>query len=170
MSMFNASVPQTRKMLLNLDTCIAAAVTHAETVGFDPDNLFQSRLAPDQFTFGRQIQSACDAAKALAARLSGQTPPSHPDTEKTLGELRARIATVVAYLDTFSEADFEGAADRIVVLPFIPGKGLKGSDYLNEMALPNFYFHATTAYAILRHNGVQIGKRHFIGSLNLLDV
>ena len=166
--MYNACVPQMRKMLKNLASWIDKAVAHAEAKGFDPEVLLTARLAPDQYTFTRQVQAAADSVKSAAAHLSGRVPPTHPDTEKTIEELRARINTVLEYVDTVKEADFEGAADRWIKLSFLPGLRVQGRDYLNELALPNFYFHVTTAYAILRHNGVDVGKRDFIGSMNLV--
>ena len=169
MSLHDASVPQLKKMLGNLDQWLEAAVAHAQKKSFDPSVLLAARLAPDQYPLTRQIQSACDAAKLACARLTGKEAPKHPDTEQTVDELRARIRACVSYLDTFTAADFEGAATRLVDLSFMPGKALRGTDYLNELALPNFYFHATTAYAILRHNGVPLGKASFIGSLKLVD-
>lgn len=169
MSLYQASVPQLKKMLNNLDKWLDAAVAHAAKKSFEPAVLLEARLAPDQYSLTRQIQACCDGAKFTAARLAGKDPPKHPDTETTLDELRARIRSVVEYLDTFTEADFAGAKERIVALPFMPGKALTSGDYLNEMALPNFYFHATTAYAILRHNGVDVGKMAFLGSINLRD-
>lgn len=158
-----------RKMLLNLDAWIGKALAHAEARKFDPSVYLTARLAPDQYPLPRQIQAACDAAKSAAARLSGQEPPKHPDVETTIPELRARIATVVAYLDTFTPADFEGAEARAIALPFLQGKVMSGADYVTEMALPNFYFHVVTAYAILRHCGVDLGKTDYIGSLSLRD-
>lgn len=116
------------------------------------------------------MQAACDAAKFAAARLSGKEPPKHPDTETTLDELHARIGSVVAYLKTFQARDFDGAATRIVGLPWMPGKGLAGRDYLQQLSAPNFFFHVTTAYSILRHNGVPLGKVDYIGALNLCDL
>jgi hypothetical protein len=169
MSLYQASVPQLKKMLNNLDKWLDAAVAHAAKKSFDPAVLLEARLAPDQYSLTRQIQACCDGAKFTAARLAGKEAPKHPDTETTLDELRARIRSVLEYLDTFTEADFAEAKERIIALPFMPGKTLTSGDYLNEMALPNFYFHVTTAYAILRHNGVDVGKIAFIGSLNLRD-
>jgi len=169
MSIYETAIVQTRKMLTSLDKWLETAVAHAQKKSFDPNVLLSARLAPDQYPLVRQVQSACDSAKSNAARLAGKEPPKHPDTEQTVDELHARIRTVVAYLDTFTAADFEGAATRPVVLPFLEGKVILGSDYLREMAVPNFYFHLTTAYTILRHNGVDLGKRDFIGSLNLRD-
>lgn len=169
MSLYQASVPQLKKMLNNLDKWLDAAVAHAAKKSFDPAVLLEARLAPDQYPLTRQIQACCDGAKFTAARLAGKEAPKHPDTETTLDELRARIRSVVEYLDTFTEADFAESKARKVALPFMPGKVLSSGDYLNEMALPNFYFHVTTAFAILRHNGVDVGKMAFIGSLNVQD-
>jgi hypothetical protein len=109
------------------------------------------------------VQSACDAAKYAAAYLTGGTAPSHPDTEKTVAELRQRIATCVAYLEGFKEADFAGAADRRVAPAWMKGQSVSPGGYLTRISEPNFYFHVTTAYAILRHNGVSLGKADFIG-------
>lgn len=170
MSVYQASVPHFTKMLGNLSRWLDEAATHAENKGYDPAVLLTARLAPDQYTLLRQIQAACDAAKAPAARLAGQTPPSHPDTEQTWDEARARVKTVLDYLQTVEPSHFEGAEDRIIALPFMPGKGMKGTNYLHEMALPNFYFHIDMAYAILRHNGVALGKTPYIGSLTLIDL
>lgn len=169
MSLYQASVPQFKKMLNNLDKWLDAAVAHATKKSFDPAVLLTSRLAPDQYALTRQIQACCDAAKFATARLAGKEAPKHPDTETTLDELRARIRSTLEFLDTVTEADFADAKGRVIELPFMPGKALVAADYLNEMSLPNFYFHVTTAFAILRHNGVDIGKPAFIGSLNLRD-
>jgi uncharacterized protein len=169
MSLYQASVPQLKKMLNNLDKWLDAAVAHAAKKSFEPAVLLTARLAPDQYSLTRQIQACCDGAKFTAARLAGKEAPKHPDTETTLEELRARIRSTLEFLDTVTEADFAGAKERVITLPFMPGKALTAADYLNEMALPNFYFHLTTAFAILRHNGVDVGKTAFIGSLNLRD-
>jgi hypothetical protein len=158
------------KMLENLDRWLDKGAEHATAKKFDVDSLLISRLAPDQFPLSRQIQSACDAAKFAAARAAGKEAPKHPDTEATVKELKDRIAAVVAYLRSFSEKDFEGAEERAVPLGFMPGKGMKGGIYVREMALPNFFFHVTTAYAILRHNGVDLGKRDYLGPIDLIDV
>jgi hypothetical protein len=165
MSIYQASVVQTKKMLGNLGQWLDAGSKYATEKGFDPRVLASARLAPDQYALVRQVQSSCDSAKFAASRLSGKTAPSHPDTEQTLDELKARVKTATAYLDTFTAGDFEGAETRRITLPFLEGQYLLGADYLDEMVLPNFYFHVTTAYAILRHNGVPLGKRDFIGSL-----
>lgn len=170
MSTQHAHVRQMAKMLSNLDRWLDAGVAHAEKKSFDPSVLLAARLAPDQYPLLRQIQAACDAAKFAAARTTGREPPKHPDTEQTLDEIRARIRTVLAYLETFGPADFDGMEARIVPLGFAKGKGMLATDYLSEMAIPNFYFHVTTAYAILRHNGVDVGKSLFMGSMTLRDL
>jgi hypothetical protein len=167
MSLYNASVPQLTKMLGSMDRWLDKAAAHATARKFDVDTLLTARLAPDQYPLARQIQAACDAAKFAGARLAGNQPPVHPDTETTVPQLKARIQAVIAYLATLTPAEFEGAATRPVTLSFAPGMVMTGTEYFNELALPNFYFHATTAYAILRHNGVDVGKTDFVGSLPL---
>lgn len=169
MSNSYANLMQMKKMLGNLDAWLTKAEADAATRAFDPSLLLTARLAPDQYMLPRQIQAACDAAKLAAARLSGSEPPKHPDTETTLAELHARIAKVVAYLESFKASDFDGAEGRAVPLGFAPGKVMGGDDYLHEMATANFYFHIVTAYAILRHNGVPLGKIDYIGGLNWRD-
>lgn len=154
-----------KKLLGSLDHCIDKAIAYAGAKKFDPNVLAQARLAPDMFPFVRQVQAACDSAKLAAARLAGKDAPSHPDTEQTLDECKKRIATVVAYLDTFSAKDFDGVADRTVTTPRWEGKSMTAINYYVEHALPNFFFHLTSAYAILRHNGVDVGKRDYLGAL-----
>jgi uncharacterized protein len=169
MSLHDASVSQMSKMLRNLEGWLDKAEAHAKLKGFEVDVLTSARLAPDQYPLVRQIQSACDTAKFTAARLAGVTAPSHPDTETTIAELRQRIRSTLAWLETVTPEQFAGAAEREVTLSFMPGKAMKGADYLVDMALPNFYFHTTTTYAILRHNGVELGKYDFIGHVRLHD-
>ena len=154
------------KMLRNLDGCLDKAVAYGGARKFDPDVLLGARLAPDMFPLIRQIQTACDTAKFAAARVSGKDAPSHPDTEKTMAEAKQRIATVVSYLDGFSADDFAGADTRTISLPRWEGKSMTAVDYFIEHGLPNFFFHVTTAYAILRHNGVDVGKRDFLGAMS----
>jgi hypothetical protein len=153
------------KTLENLEKWMDKAGEHAKARSFDVDVLAQARLAPDQFPFVRQVQSACDQAKYAAAYLSGKPAPSHPDTEQTFAELRERIRKCTGYLATVQEKDLAGAAERKVAPPWLRGRWLRGDDYLTHMAVPNFFFHVTTAYAILRHNGVDLGKMDYIGSL-----
>lgn len=170
MSLYAATVPQLSKMLHNLERWLEEAETHAEARGFEPEVLLGMRLSPDQFPLLRQVQAACDAAKFAVARLVDTTPPVHEDTEQTLPEIRARIASVAGYIEGFGPADFAGAGERLVPLSFIPGKAATSGNYLNEFALPNFYFHVVTAYAILRHAGVKLGKRTYIGAFDLVDL
>ena len=157
MSTAYANVVQLKKMLHNLDGWLGKAVEHATAKKFDPDVLVSARLAPDQYPLAKQVQAACDSAKLCAARLSGKDVPKHEDNETTLAEL----------LGTFTEADFADSDSRIITLPFAPGMVIDAPDFLVEMAIPNTYFHLSMAYAILRHNGVDLGKRDVIGSLNL---
>src|SRR5438552_1731035 len=138
MSLYEYSIPQFKKTLLAADRWLEKAVEYAGKKSFDPAVLLTARLAPDQFPLLRQVQAACDAAKSAAARLSGREPPSHPDTEQTVDEVRKRIATVVAYLETFTPEDFAGADTRRITLQFLPaGKAILGRNYLNELTLPN---------------------------------
>jgi hypothetical protein len=169
MSLYEVSVQPMKRTLSSVDRWLEKAVAYAQQKSFEPNVFVTARLAPDQFSLARQLQAACDQAKACASRLAGKEPPKHPDTETTIEELRARIRTVIKHLDSFTEADFAGAETRLIELPFLEGKLMLGKDFLNEMALPNFYFHVTHVYAILRHNGVELGKRDFISSLTLRD-
>ena len=165
--MHHEIIGQMKKMLHQLDKWMEAAAAFAQAKAFDPNVFVGLRLAPDQFAFARQVQSTCDTVKLAAARLAGKDPPVHPDTEQTLEDLRARVRTVIAYLDGFSAKDFQGAATRVVTQPRWEGKVMTGADYFLEHAIPNFFFHITHAYAILRHNGVSIGKRDYLGTLSL---
>jgi hypothetical protein len=165
-----AQLVQMTKMLKNLRQWLEAGVELAKAKKFDPEVLLNARLAPDMYTFTQQVQAACDGVKLIAARLSGTQPPSHPDTEKTLDEVRARIDKVLSYVEGFKPEQFEGWQERTITMAFLPGKGSKAADWLHEMNLPNTYFHLAMAYAILRHNGVGLGKTAYIGSLNLHDV
>jgi hypothetical protein len=144
--MYYLAIQQFKKMLTNISAMLDKAAEVAETKKFDVSNLLTARLAPNQFNFTRQVQVACDNAKYVAARLSGKEAPKHEDNEKTVEELKARISSVVEYLGSYSEADFSGATDRKVVLPFMPNNYFLGEEYLVEFAIPNFYFHATLDY------------------------
>ncbi|MEZ4390008.1 MAG: DUF1993 domain-containing protein [Polyangiales bacterium] len=168
--MFFQAVQQVVRVLESMDRWFDKATQFAEERSFDPSVFLTARLAPDQYDFTRQVQAACDAAKFLAARASGRDAPVHPDTEADGQALRARIRAVISYLQSFDEADFAGAEARVVPLNFMPGKGLLATEYATQLALPNFYFHVVTAYSILRHNGVKLGKTDFITSLPLLDL
>jgi len=162
---YEVTVPQFKKTLHNLSLILEKAAKHAETKKFDMDVLLSSRLAPDQFNLIRQIQIACDTAKLGTSRLTGKEAPKHDDAEKTWPELKTRIEQVINYLNTFKAQDFQGAEDRKITQPRWEGKYMMGFDYVNQHALPNFYFHITTAYAIIRHNGVDIGKKDYLGEL-----
>jgi hypothetical protein len=167
--LYDVTVPQFTRMLQNLNRFFDKAVAHADAKKYDPSVLLTARLAPDQFALIRQVQIACDTAKLATARLTGREAPSHPDTEQTLAELRARIESTIAYLDTARREDFVGAEERRITQPRWNGRSLSGTDYAFTHALPNFYFHVTTAYAILRHNGVDLGKMDYLGSLPFRD-
>ena len=153
------------KTLRNLGQWMEKAELHAKSKSFEVDVLAQARLAPDQFAFAGQVQAACDQAKYAAAYLGGKQPPSHPDTEKTFAELRQRIQKCLAVLETVPASDLAAGGSRKVAPSWLGGKWLTGDDYLAHVAVPNFFFHTTSAYAILRHNGVDLGKADFIGSL-----
>ncbi|MCX5745222.1 MAG: DUF1993 domain-containing protein [Proteobacteria bacterium] len=168
MTFYDLTVAQVLKMLRNLDRWLEAAAAFAERKKFDPAVLLKARLAPDQFALDKQVQIACDNAKNMAARLCGKDLPPHADGEATIAELRQRIASVASYLESFRPEDFAGAEERKITLPWMEdGKWMRPDDYISQFALANFYFHVTTAYAILRHNGVELGKRDFIGGVPL---
>jgi hypothetical protein len=163
------TVQQLGKMLLNLDHCLDKAVEYAKSRPFEVDTLVGARLAPDQFPLARQVQSSCDTVKFAAAYLANKEAPSHPDTETTVAELKERIATTRRYLETFKAEDFAGYEERRVAPKWLKGKWFRGDDYLAQVATPNAYFHVTTAYAILRHNGVPVGKQDYLGSAPVRD-
>jgi hypothetical protein len=163
--MYLAIFRQFDKQLAQLDKWLEATTAYAETKKFDPNIVLAFRLAPDQFPFSRQIQIACDTAKLGASRLTGVDGPSHADTESTLAELRTRIGSVRAYLGDLTEASFANATTRVITQPRWEGKTMTGHDYFIEHVVPNFYFHLNHTYAILRHNGVPLGKRDYLGAL-----
>ena len=163
--MFYQTICQMKKQLGQLDKWLDAASAHAQAKSFDPNVFVGLRLAPDQFAFARQVQSACDTAKLATARLAGKEAPKHEDNETTIDELHTRVRSVIAYLDGFTANDFEGAATRVITQPRWEGKVMTAADYFLEHAVPNFYFHLTTTYAILRHNGVPLSKSDYIGDV-----
>ena len=169
MNLFELTVPQLAKTLRTLDRWLKTAEQNAELRKFPVDNLVQMRLAPDQFPLVKQVQTACDNAKFIPGRLSAKDWPSHADTETTFEQLHVRIAAVLSYLDGFKPEDFAGAEERKISLPWMQGKWMTGAEYVTQFALPNFYFHITLAYAILRHNGVPLGKTDYIGSVPMRD-
>jgi hypothetical protein len=164
--MYAMSVPVYVRSLGNLSAILDKAAAHAEAKKIDPAVLMSARLFPDMFPLTKQVQVACDFAKGSVARLAGQEPPKYDDTEATIADLKARIARTSAFVGGFSEAQLAGSESREVTLK-IRDQTLtyKGLPYLAHIALPNFFFHATTAYDILRHNGVELGKRDFIGTV-----
>jgi hypothetical protein len=163
--MYDASIPPMIHMLESLSKILDKAVAQAKSKDKNLSNLLEARLAPDMHPFPRQIQIASDAAKGCAARLSGIEAPSFPDTETTFPELQERIAKTIAFLKSVDAGKFAGAEDRRVELK-TPQTTLEfsGRDFLTLFALPNFYFHATTAYGLLRHSGIEIGKRDYLGA------
>jgi uncharacterized protein len=167
--MYYQMISQCTQTLKNLETWLDKAEQLAAAKEFDVRVLMTGRLAPDMKSFIYQVQSACDYVKAAAAWLSGQTPPKHEDNEQTIDELRARIRKTVAFAESVKEAQYAGASERKVSLSWAPGKVLGGEDYLLQMTIPNTFFHMAMAYAILRHNGVDVGKMDFLGPINWVD-
>jgi hypothetical protein len=168
--MYYQSILQCVQMLKNLESWLDKAEAHATAKKFDVGVLMTGRLAPDMKPFIYQVQSACDYVKAAAAWLSGQTPPQHEDTEQTIDEVRARIRKTVNFAESVKAAQYAGAGDRKVGMSWAPaGKVLGGEDYLLQMTIPNTLFHVAMAYAVLRHNGVDIGKMDFLGPVNWID-
>src|SRR3954469_5386075 len=164
MSMSAATVPVAKHMLSNLSHFLDKAAAHAEAKKFDPANLLNFRLYPDMLAFTRQVLIACDAAKNGVARIAGVEAPKFEDNEATFAELKARIQKTLDYLATVPEAKLEGTEDREVTFPAGRDRTLtmKSSAYLTTWVLPNFFFHVTTAYALLRHNGVDLGKPDYL--------
>jgi len=163
-SMYQITVPVFKRTLNNLTAILNKAAAHAEARKIDPAVFISSRLAPDMLPLARQVQIATDAVKGCAARLAGVEIPSFADTEATFPELVERVAKTQAFLDGISAAQLEGSEDRTVTLQ-IRGNDVqfKGMAYLQGFVLPNLYFHVTTTYAILRHNGVELGKMDYLG-------
>lgn len=164
LSIYQASIPTFLRTLGNLPAILKKAAAHAEAKNIDPRIFIDARLAPDMFPLARQVQIASDAAKGAGARLAGLEVPSYADTETTFDELQARIARTVEFLEGIREEQLDGAEERNVTLK-VRGQEISfnGRDFLFGFALPNFFFHVTTAYAILRHNGVELGKMDFLG-------
>jgi uncharacterized protein len=165
LSMYSASVPVFKQILNSLLAILDKAETHADEKKIDPQALLQFRLYPDMLPFIRQIQIACDFAKGCSARLGGVDVPAYEDDERSFAELKARILKTLAFIDTVPHDQIAGSEERAITT----GSGEKtkhftGQTYLFHYALPHFFFHATTAYDILRHNGLDIGKKNFIGT------
>jgi uncharacterized protein len=171
LSMYQVAVPPFLQTLGALSSVLGKAEAHAGAKKFDPALLLASRLAPDMFPLSRQVQIACDFAKSTVARLAGIAVPSFADEEKSLADLRSRIAKTLDYVRSFKPSQIDGSEERDVTIT-LAGKPVtfKGQPYLVHFVLPNFYFHATVAYAILRQDGVELGKRDFMGSVPGLGV
>jgi hypothetical protein len=165
-SMHQVSAPVFVQGLTGLLTALDKAAAHVEQRKIDPAALLQARLYPDMFPFVRQVQIATDFAKGAMARLAGDEPPAWDDVETSFAELRARVQAAITYVATFSATQIDGSEDReITLVRRGESSVVKGQPYLLQQATPNFYFHITTAYAILRHNGVELGKRDFLGAV-----
>lgn len=164
-------IRQFKATLSNLDALLDKAQAYAEAHKFSVDNFMTERLAPDMLPFAVQVRIACDTAKGTAATLAGVEAPRHADDETTVADLRGRIGKCVAYLETFKAEDFAGKApDRVVKVTYPPGKGMYASEYLYARQIPNFFFHVTTAYALLRRGGMPIGKGDYLGDLTIIDL
>ncbi len=164
LSMYQASVPVFVRGLENLAAILAKGAAHAEARKIDPAVFINARLAPDMLALARQVQIASDAAKGCVARLAGVDVPSFPDTETTFPELQARIARTIDFVKGFTPAQIDGSEERTCILKTRNGEiKHRGQDYLFKLSLPNFFFHVTTAYDILRHNGVELGKMDYLG-------
>jgi uncharacterized protein len=162
--MYQASAPRFANTLRNLSTILDKAEAHCAAKKIEPAALTSARLFPDMFSFTRQVQIACDTAKGAVARLAGAEIPKHEDTEQTFGELKARIAKTLDFIESVGAAKIDGSEEKEIVLQMRSGeRRFKGMQYLLGSAYPNFYFHVTTAYNILRHNGVELGKADFLG-------
>lgn len=163
-SMYASSVPVFKHILGSLSEILDKAEAHATAKKIEPSALLQARLFPDMFTMRRQVLIACDFAKGASARLAGVDVPKYEDTEQTFDELKARIAKTLAFIGTLTPAQIDGSEERDITTQAGPEtKHFKGQPYLLHYALPNFYFHVTTAYAILRHSGVELSKRDYVG-------
>jgi uncharacterized protein len=163
LSLYDAAFPPVIRMLNSLSAILDKTAAHCAERKIDPAVILGYRLAPDMFPLSRQIQTTTDQAKGMAARLAGLDVPSFPDTETTIEELKTRIAKIVDFVQSVTPAQVEGAEDREIVLKLRTEMRFSGSDYVFGFMMPNFYFHAATAYDILRHCGVDLGKRDFLG-------
>ncbi len=171
-SMSRASLPAFKLGLTTLASLLDKASAFCATKKIDDAVILQSRLAPDMFAFVRQAQVATDMAKNGASRLADVEPPRHADDETTIAQLKTRVEATIGYLETLDPARIDASEAREIMFPLGPNASgsMKGDDYLAQFVLPNFYFHLAAAYAILRHNGVEIGKRDFLGAISLTPV
>ena len=164
-TMFSASVPVFVRMLGNLDAWLVKAEAHAQAKKFEPAVYLSARLAPDMLPFTTQIQIACDGAKFCVSRLSGAEAPKFDDKEASIADLRERVRATIAFITSVAADKIDGTDDKDVTIPRRDGTlTLKGDAYLKHFVLPNFFFHLTTTYALLRHNGVELGKMDFLGA------
>lgn len=169
LSMYAASAPLFTRTLNNMLVWLDKAEEHAKARGFEPDNFLGLRLAPDMFPLSRQIQVATDGAKNCVARLAGQEPPKWADDEATLDELRARLRKAIEFVESVPAAEIDGSEEREVVMPAGPDHTIrfKGEAFLTGFSIPNFYFHVSMTYALLRQGGVALGKMDFLGQLDI---
>jgi hypothetical protein len=165
-SVYSVSTHQFASILKNLKNILRKAEEYSKAKNFNSLVLLQTRLFPDMFPLGKQIQTACDAAKFCGSRLTLIAPQLYEEKEESFAELITRIDRTIEYLNSLKEEDFEDFEQRKIKFPWNPGKELSGKDYLVEFALPNFYFHITTAYNILRSTGLELGKADFLGQIN----
>ncbi|PIP93783.1 MAG: hypothetical protein COW00_07820 [Bdellovibrio sp. CG12_big_fil_rev_8_21_14_0_65_39_13] len=152
-----------------MKTILAKAKAHADTNKFEVNRFMDMKLAPDMFNFTKQIQIATDNAKGAVARLAAVEAPVFADTESTWEEITSRLDQTIAFISKFKAEDFKNWSEQKITFPWYPGKAINGKDYLTGFAIPNFYFHLTTAYDLLRQNGVQIGKQDFLGEINWIN-
>ena len=163
-TMYQACVPLLNRMLGNLANCLSKAAKHCEDKKIDPGALLNARLYPDMFHLIKQVQVATDMAKGGVARLAGQEPPAYEDSEQSFADLAARIEKTIAFIGTFQPGQIDGSEEKEITLKMRAGEmKFKGLAYLQDFVYGNVYFHITTAYAILRHNGVEVGKRDYLG-------
>jgi len=164
--MYVSSVPPIIRSLTNLSSILEKAVVYAEVKNIDPSVLINARLYPDMFPLSRQVQIATDVAKGAISRLAGLEPPAYEDNESTFPELLARIDKTITLLESFKPEQIDGSEDKTILLPMHDRTiTFKGLPYLLDFVIPNIYFHVTTTYAILRHNGLDIGKKDFLGNI-----
>jgi hypothetical protein len=161
--MYTEIFVQFKKQLGQLDKWLVTASEYAKSKNFDPNLFLSLRLAPDQFPLVRQVQIACDTVKLAVAFLTGQPAQPQEDNEASIEQIQGRVRSIITLLEGLTAKDFEGAATRVVSQPRWKGEWMTGADYFVEHTIPNFYFHLTTTYALLRHNGVAVGKRDYLG-------
>ena len=165
-SMYQTSAPRFVAILTSLSALLDRAQAHVDAKKIDPTAILGFRLYPDMLSMTRQVQIACDSAKGGVARLAGVEIPKHEDNETTIAELNARIAKTIAFIQTFKPEQIDGTEDKTIVMKLGPNEvTFKGQQFLLNFATPNVYFHVVTAYNILRHNGVEVGKRDFLGTM-----